>query len=248
MKMREVMTAAVVVFGLAAASATHAAEATVGVDAASAYVFRGATFNDGFVLQPYMEVGGLMIGEAEVSLGAWGNLDIDDYDGIVEEGQFQEWDFYGSIAFPLEVVDLALGYTEYTYPSSGLDHDREFGLTVAKEVADTGVTPGLGVYYGVDGGIEDNVYVEGTLDYGMALTEALSLSLGGAVGYLEDDGGPDGFSHASGTIGLGYALSEAAEIHCSLTYVGQLDDDVLPDGKEAYDVDTYGLVGISYAF
>ena len=73
-------------------SALYAADASLSVDVASAYVFRGATFNDGVVVQPGLELGGL----GGLSVGVWGNLDVDDYSGRLAGGEFSELDIYGS--------------------------------------------------------------------------------------------------------------------------------------------------------
>jgi len=47
--------AVILLVGMAVAPAA-AAEATAAVDFASAYVWRGLTFNDGFVIQPSIDV------------------------------------------------------------------------------------------------------------------------------------------------------------------------------------------------
>ena len=62
------------------------------VDFASAYVFRGQTFNDGFVIQPGVEGAGLTV-------GVWANIDMDN----VAVDQVSEIDLYlakdlGSVA------------------------------------------------------------------------------------------------------------------------------------------------------
>ena len=64
----------VLAVGLASTPA-WAAEATAGLDLNSAYVWRGQTFNDGFVAQPSIDVAT----EIGIGVNVWGNLDIDDY-------------------------------------------------------------------------------------------------------------------------------------------------------------------------
>jgi len=99
------------------------AEAEVTVDVASAYVFRGVTFNDSAVLQPGLSASGL-----PVDLSVWGNLDLADYDDAgLESGQFTEIDLAASYDIPLKLdpLGLSVGYTEYVYPSVGGDADRE---------------------------------------------------------------------------------------------------------------------------
>jgi uncharacterized protein (TIGR02001 family) len=231
-----------------------AAEASVGVDVASAYVFRGVTFNDGFVAQPYLEVSGLPI-----DLGVWANFDIDDYDGAANDGQFSEIDFYASYTLPLgiDMLDVSVGYTEYMYPGSGGDPelttddegnpsadgtfgeaDREASLSIGFDLP---LAPSVGVYYGLDGGIESSTYVEAGLGHDVEIDEDLTLSLGATVGYLSPDEGEDGLHHWTASAGLSYSFLSAG-----VTYIGQLDDEVLSD--EDYDVETVFTIGASYGF
>ena len=37
-------------------------------------------------------------------------------------------------------------------------------------------------------------------------------------------------------------------LSASVTYVGQIDDDVLPDGAGAYDAEVVGMIGVGYDF
>ena len=80
------------------------------VDFASAYIFRGTTVNDGFVIQPGVE------GEvAGLTVGAWANIDMDN----VGNDQVSEIDLY--IAKDLGSVagwDISAGLCEYTYPGA----------------------------------------------------------------------------------------------------------------------------------
>lgn len=234
------------------------AEVSVTADFASAYVFRGTTFNDGAVFQPGVEVGGFPIPASFGSfvVGAWGNFDIQDYDGNLKSSEFSEVDLYAVYALPVEVVDLSAGYTEYTYPNGG-PADKEVSAAVGKSVF--GVDLGAAVYFGIGGSIEDSEYYEFTLDYGFDVSDALVLSVGGTVAYLDPDGaGGSGWHHATATAGLSYALTENWGLGASVTYVGQLNDRVLTDvqyvpgtdtiASNGYDTELYGTVGISCDF
>jgi len=232
---------------LVSAPAVHAAEATVGLDVASAYVFRGATFNENFVAQPYLEVGGLPI-----DLGVWANFDLESDDARgYDDGQFSEVDIYASYALPIEAVDVSIGYTEYLYPGSGGaelvdgeavdtqgESDREVSLSLG--LADVLLAPALSLYYGIDGAIDENVYVQGDLSHEIALSEEVALSLGAAVGYLDPESGEDGFSHYQVSASIGYDI-----LSVGVAYIDTIDDDVLGD---AYDVEFVGTVGVSYDF
>lgn len=236
---------AIVISALAVAGLpgiADAAEASVGVDVASAYVFRGGTLNDGFVAQPYLEVDGI----PGLTLGVWANYDIEDgledSNGVagVEGGNFSEIDLYASYALPIEAVDASVGYCEYTYPFGGGEADREFSLSLGLDVP---LSPSIGVYYGVDGAIEDSLYVEAGAGYGFDLSDGVSLSVDVAAGYVDPDEGESGFSHAQGTAGLAFALGESGELSAGVTYIAELDDEVL-----VVDEEFVGTIGVSYSY
>jgi len=230
-----------------AAVAVQAAEVSVGVDFASAYVFRGTTFNDGAVMQPYAEISGFPIPEeaGSLAIGTWANYDIDSYDGALEEGEFSEIDYYLSYSLPVSAMDLSIGYCEYTYPSGGGDADRELSVSVGNSLGDTALYAGFTGNYLIGGG--GSWYLNPALEYGMDVSDALSASAGVSVGYvIADDGGEDGFNDATFSLGASYALSESWALNGSVAYVAQLDDDVLTD--TAHDVDVFGMIGISTDF
>jgi uncharacterized protein (TIGR02001 family) len=221
---------------LACATVGMAAEAAVSLDVASAYVFRGSTFNDGLVAQPGLEVAGL-----PVTLGVWGNFDIGDYGGALVENEFSEVDLYASYDIPVDAVGLSIGYTEYVYPGGGVA-DREVSLSAGLDVL---LAPSVGVFYGVDGGIKESIYVEGSLGHAFEISDDVSVELGATVGYTDPQGGKAGFSHYTATLGASCACVSA-----SITYIGQLDDDVLVDVElgGAYDTEIVGALSISHEF
>jgi uncharacterized protein (TIGR02001 family) len=222
------------------------AEAEVTVDVASAYVFRGVTLNDSAVLQPGLSASG------PIDISVWGNLDLADYDEIgLESGEFSEIDIAASYDIPLDLdpVSFSVGYIEYTYPTAGADADREVSIGAALGLP---LEPSITAYYGVDGAVDDSVYVELAAGLEQELAEGLSGSLGAVVAYASPDEGDDGFSHYSVSAGLSYGLLSA-----SVTYVGQIDDDVLTDmvpatadaeGAAGHDIEVYGMVGIATSF
>lgn len=228
-------------------------DVSVSADLASAYVFRGATLNDGAVFQPGMEA----VAEG-LTLGVWGNLDLDDYDGALEDGEFSEIDLYGSYEIPMDAISMSIGYTEYAYPGSGGDPEvstDEMGVTTASATrgeADREVnlglsasapgSPSLSVNYGLGGAIDKSLYVEGGLSHECMMMDMIAMSLSAAVGYLDPDEGESGFSHYSASVGGSYGCFTA-----SLTHIGRIDDDVLPDVEDggAYDVELVGMAGIA---
>lgn len=235
MKVVGMMTAV----AMMAVSAAYAADTSLSLDIASAYVFRGATFNDGLVAQPGLEVAL----PAGFSVGVWGNLDIDDYNGTINDGQFSEIDIYGSYALPIEAFDASIGYTEYAYPGAEGDADREIGLSLGTALGI--IDLGLGVYYGLDGGIDKSLYADVSAGTSFELAEGLGLDLGTSIGYLDPDSGESGFNDFTVSAGLGYGL-----VGASVTYIGQVDDDVLVDVEKggSYDVEVVGMLSLAADF
>jgi len=195
------------------------------------------------VLQPGFEVGGFPFAEG-LSIGAWGNLDLGDYGGRLADGQFSEIDLTGSYAVPLptDAVGVSLGYTEYAYPNAELKADREVNVGVELGLP---LTPSASVNYGVGGGIEQSLYVEVGIGEEQEIGEHASVGLSAAAGYVAPDEGPEGFSHYTATFSVSaYCLT------ASISYVGRIEDEVLPDVDDggSYDVDLLGRIGLGLDF
>jgi len=217
-------------------------------DFASAYVWRGATVNDGLVFQPGASISGFSIPEeyGVLTFGTWANYDI--AKNATGRNEFSEVDYYATYTLPVKGVDLSATYTEYTYPH-GVDSDREVALAAGKAIGESGLYPSLTVNYGLDGGVKGNWYIQGGLGYSKALSEALTLSSSVKVAYLIDGGdgsGPDGFNDATASIGLEYKLTENWSIKGSINGVAQLDDKVLTASE--YDKPVYGILGVACSF
>ena len=231
--------------GALVSSMATAAEVSTSLDFASAYVFRGVTFNDGLVAQPSVEVGVPMAeGTGDFSFGVWGNFDIDDYDGIVESGEFSEIDIYANYTAPIQSMDLVLGYTEYTYPNGG-EADREVRISVG--LGDVITAPYIGLAYGADGSVKESLYLESGISHSFDVAEATSLDLGATVAFADVNGGGSGFANYTVSAKM---IWKAA--YASVTYIGQGDEDVLVDVNKGvgggYDVDVVGVIGVSAAF
>jgi hypothetical protein len=235
-----------------AAVAVQAAEVSTYVDFASAYVFRGVTLNNGFVMQPGAEISGFPIDEAYGSLavGIWANYDIDPIDSSGSD--FSEIDYYISYTLPIEVIDVSVGYTEYTYPESGNNADKELNLTLGSALGTNGLYTSLSINYGVDGYIEESWYIEAALGYETELTDALTASAEITAAYLiasgpiQDNGNESGFHNATASAGLSYAINENWSVSGGLTYIAQLDDTVLLDSE--HDVNLVASVGVACDF
>lgn len=252
-------TAVMILAGAALVAGTAgAADVSVSADFASAYIFRGVTFNNGLVFQPGAEISGFPIPEAfgSIAVGTWANYDIGDYNGALKGNEFSEIDYYLSYSLPVSIVDLGVTYTEYTYPNGGTA-DREVAFSVGKAIGESGLYPSLTVNYGLDGAPKNSWYIQGGLEYGVDLTEGLSLSVDVTAAYLINDTGKDGFNDATASLGLSYALTENWALNGSVNYVAQLNDSVLGDtpageplatGTFGYDKLFYATLGVSCDF
>ncbi|HSR87796.1 MAG TPA: hypothetical protein VLL07_02485 [Pontiella sp.] len=249
--MKKMITAAIT----AGLTASMAMAADVTLDFASAYVFRGVTQNDEAVFQPAIETSGLGVPEeyGSVTVGAWGNYDIGDYDDNKESSEFSEVDWYVSYSLPamVENLDIFIGYTEYTYPNGGTaDKEGNFGLGYA--IGDLGL--GATVYFNIGGGgLDEYIYYEFAAEYGFDITEELSASIAGTVAGYSKDEGDDGLNDGTITGALSYTLSEVWSVGLSGTYIAQLDDDVLVDedldnGQFGYDVEFLGMLSLAASF
>ncbi|MCZ7591479.1 MAG: hypothetical protein M5U15_04685 [Kiritimatiellae bacterium] len=224
---------------------------TARVDFSSARVYRGVTLNDGFVAQPSLEAGIL----PGLKVGVWGNLDIDDFGGRVKDGQFSKIDLYADYTLPIncDLVALTLGYIEHTFPQGvqsrtegetvvidgGKDAEREVKLAAA---VDAILNPKLAVYYGVDGAIEEDWYVEGGIGHGLALTDDVNLNLGATLAYKNPDEGKSGLSHWTAGAKATYKW-----VALGVQYIGRIDSDVLPKQRgdaRGYDTEVVGTLSL----
>ena len=179
-----------------------AATATAALDTNSAYVWRGLTFNDGLVLQPSLDVstGGFAV-------NVWGNLDIDDYNGAVDDGEFSEVDLTASYTWKLGPMDASLGAIEYLFPG-GAEATTELFAGLAYALV-PGLTASGKFFYDVDQ--VDDYYLSLGLGYAYTLSEKTTLSLGGSVGLAGADFA--GF-YAGGTDGGLFNYTLTAGIKC----------------------------------
>ncbi len=232
------------------------AEVGVSLDFASAYVYRGVTYNDGLVFQPGIEASGLGLPEeyGAVAVGAWGNMDLDDYDKTLNSSDFSEIDMYLAYSLPTIIsnLDISVGYTDYTYPNLLGTSWKEASVGASTELAGIGL--GVTYYYGVGGDLAGSSYLEFTAGYGFDLSDELSASVDASAAYADYDtdsfGGESGFSDYSIGGSLSYVLNDVWSAGASLTYIGQGDDKVLPDGMYAtgYDVDVVGMLSLAAGF
>ncbi len=246
----------------------------LGLDVGSAYIFRGATMNDGWVLQPSAEVSAFGL-----FAGAWANYDLNDYSGILDRFRFTEERIYGGYRAGAWGFQIKLGYTYYlerlshtAVDEAPIDLSRltlpeiqEIRKSIKREAmsdqypvfesddASEGVfelsyparwTPSLSVYHGLDGSLEDMTYVIAGLDFRYYDRAGWRMSMGGSFAYYD---GPDqdGMSYCVITHAVSYGYLRA-----EIRFIGNFDEDLLPDAEDGgpYDIREYALIGLSRHF
>lgn len=151
---------------------TAVAEVSTTFDFASAYVFRGVTYNDGPVFQPGIEAAGLGMPEA---YGALFNRRL--HGGTADKE--------GNIGAGYEIVGIGLGYTAYfNVGSGGKDIYNEFTLGYGKDLAE-GLALGLGAsaaYVAADEG--DSGFADGSLSADISYALGEVWSVGASITYI----------------------------------------------------------------
>jgi hypothetical protein len=242
-KMKRFVLSLAMVMMVWAGGSALAADATAKIDLNSAYVWRGITFNDGLVAQPSIDVSKNGFG-----VNVWGNFDIDDYDGALDDNEFSEVDLTLYYGFSLEPVDIGLGLIEYLFPA-GAESTREAYLSLKVPVVG-GLSVGATTYY--DNDQIHGWYTNAAVTYGHDLADKLGLEAAAKAGYADKDyaeayGGEDsGFYDYVLSLSLSYAATETLTLGANINYVDTLDEDVLPD--ELVDTDVYGGINVAYAF
>lgn len=231
------------------------AGASAGLDVTDAYIFRGGTINDEVNVQPTLEATVEEGALAGLTLGTWANFNTD-------SEQFDEIDYYASYAIPLgEEKSASIGYTEYTYPNSttstttGLgtgvslttvsatEADREISLSAGGVCPVTGADLNLGVFYGLDGAIDEQVYIQLDAGKGTDVCDEATLEGGITAGFIANqaDGSTadEGVSYVQ--LSLGTTIMDL--VTASVNYVIETDDAVL-----VVDEDLFFSVGAGIEF
>ncbi len=225
-----------------------AVDVTGTVDLNSAYVWRGMTFNDGWVAQPSID-----ITKGGFGLNVWGNFDIDDYNDTLDSGEFSEIDLTASYGFTIGMVDVGVGYIEYLFPTTdagGAPGTRELYLSLGMGLP-AGFSLALDIYRDIDELKE--WYTSLGISYAYAINDKLNLEAGASMGYAGDDYCADnsaGFYDYNLSLTMGYTIDEAWSVSAFIKYTDALDDDNLADVDAGglLDVNTYGGLSVSYAF
>lgn len=225
---KKLMITSVAIAALTGAT-SQALEASAGIDAASAYIFRGATIHDDIALQPYADV--------ELAPGlvfsTWADFNTD-------AGDFDEIDYLLSYTFDIDGYALGVTYNEYTFPGVEGDPDREVTLAGDVDLGTIGLDGfgfGLLVGIGFEGVLEDGLYVEASTSYGIPVDDSTTIDLGITLGSeWGDNVDENGLSYLQ--LGTGGSFMDFA---VGVAYIVELDDEILA-------VDEDFLVTVGYSF
>ncbi len=257
------MAALVALTAGGAASQATAATATIANDTNSAYVWRGMTFNDGFVLQPSIDVSA-----NGFAINVWANYDLNDYNGTVEQNQFSEVDLTASYTFKLGAVDASVGIIEYAFPTThpkvlngepNVNGDPKNVSNTAEIFAGLAYDLGRGfvvstkLYYDIDE--VNDFYATLGLGYSYSLNDKTTLGLSGLISYAGQDFAQfytlndtvdGGFFNYALTASVKYMATEACGITASINYTDSMDNNVLPSAN--VDTTVFGGISLTYTF
>jgi len=196
----------------------------VGLEARSAYVWRGITRTEGVVLDPVVDVkmGGF-------TFGFWGNVNLEEYNEIDDQGLFTESDITLSYDIDIDTAIIGLGYIEYLY-TMGREDTREVFASMRGPVFSDNLFAGIKIFY--DFGVMKDFYVTADLNYIFKIVDSLKGDVGASVGYIGEDmsvAGEGGLNDYMIYFGVNYAVDSNLEIGGKVAFVDSLDQDVLPD-------------------
>ncbi len=225
-------------------SQASAAEVTAALDTNTAYVWRGLTFNNGFVLQPSLDVA-----SNGFDINVWSNFDLDSYNGAVDSGNFSEVDLTASYTHKIGPVDASIGVVEYLFPGGG-DSTEEVFLGLSMDIG-AGFSVGSTLYY--DFNQVDDFYLAARVGYSYSINEPTTLGVSGTISCAGEDfanyyaGGTEGgFFNYTLSSTMDYAVTKALAVGVNVNYSDSMDQDVLPD--DAVDTTVFGGVHLSYSF
>lgn len=206
------------------------------------YVFRGYDLGDNA-----FEYGFSVSGDSDLGFnwnaGIW-NIDSDLSGGVSNN----ELDYYASVSKDLGQGTVTFGFTHYEFEVGGSDAGSDTEIYLGYGTSYQGVSANLNLYYGVDGFIDEQILLEGSLGYSYELSSTMSLSLSGTVAYIFDDANDnDGYAYSSISASLNIALSDEISLTPYLTYANG-DSDIIGDaGGTRFNGFLYGAK-LSYTF
>ncbi len=208
----------------------------LGLEAATAHVYKGRTYNDGVVLQPWVTAS-----RGSFSLQTWANVDLDDYHGRLNKHDLSRIDQGLCYVFNLGKVRIKPAYNFRLYSSRMAMQDEQF-VSVGTRYQLNDFTL-VGIYADVltAGHSRETWYAAPYLTFGLDLGGDASLTLHTTAGYIDtrDRSQASGWMHTDlkATLAL-------KRFSLSATYISKLEGDVLPSGPFGYDSELVFMAGV----
>jgi hypothetical protein len=219
----------------------HAAESSFSLDFSNAYIWRGIVFNDSGVAQFTLDTGSLNAGSVPIGFNVWGNYDIGDFDGQLEDNHISEIDLTVSAGLP---AGFEVGLIAYEFPQSPAS-TQEFYVSWGGDYI---VSPSVTFYY--DFGAVDSFYMSIDGTFTAYSDEKTSVDLTALIGLAGEDfaraygGEKGGFYNYNLSAGVSHQLNDTFGLSGSVGYSGSLDEDVLPEQPLGF----YVMGGVGFAF
>lgn len=171
------------VVGTAAQAAGPLAVTDVGLDANSAYVWRGYEIADKPALQPTMTVA---VNNTPFSLNAWGSMVVQDRSTFEAADEF-DLTLTGvhTANWGSRQVDLSGGGVLYTFPQAEKGAQRSAEIFATATLA-SGLAPGVEYWYDFD--LFDTSYFSAGIAPSFPITKRLSLAVAPSIGWGDGDG------------------------------------------------------------
>ena len=219
----------------------------------SEYVWRGILLTDGWVWQPSATLS-MDAGPGTFSIGAWGNLDMEDVND--NEGEFNEVDYYASYGYSFgedDFVSIEHGLILYDFPNTDFDSTWEVYTSVGLGLP---LSPTLSVYYDFDEA--EGFYTTFDVSHSLPFTEddadvGVSLDLSALVSYSDSDfnefyHGVDDSGFHDVTLGLSLPVTFGNfSISPAINYSKLIDSDI-EDSAGSDDENVWVGVGIGFEF
>lgn len=189
--------------------------------------------------------GGMDISAGNFTFSYWNNLQLgtDEGEGF-QSGESTETDIIIDYSTDLsDMVSISVGNIFYNL--EGLDDTNELYVSLA---LNTILSPAFTVYYDWDAADEAGLFYTLAVGHDIALTEALSLSLGALASYNQSSdyavGDYDEFHDYELSAALDFAVTEAISVGASFIFSEGLSD----EARDAIDSEMATAMSVAFSF
>ena len=205
----------------------------------SSYILRGLKMTDKITLQPSIALG---FGGSGLSIGAWGNISIQEREFNDYADMIDLYADYSRILSEESGVGISIGFHEYIFPKLVEGEESENSEEVYVGISlDNALSPALTFYY--DSTVFDGWYLafSAGIDVPLVSEGGPVLSLGGRVA-MSNYSSKTGFNDVTATASLGFGVG-------SVSIVPTVGIAYFDSGEEDYFSGTnfYGGVGIGFS-